>query len=106
MRIAIVCVFILGLLSSAFVAVQSYIKNSIAQGLRVERCETTMLKQNEEIAKNEVEKEKINSYNKNAKEQEEKTLIKYKVIKQKDTSCEARLKEIEHAITTFYHNPP
>lgn len=90
--VAIVIALVLGM-------IEGYIHIRIKDGVQSELEHQMLKKQNEEIAKKALDTKK---YISTQKEQTQKSIIKYKTIYTKDTSCEGKLKEIGNAMDLYF----
>ena len=109
---AVIAILALVLLGAAGWGIHKYIQTAIENGLA--SCHFAGKIQNETIKQNAIDKDKIKTYNANAKEQKNEVAQKYITepkVKSSDKcqNCEAKLKDILNAIHIFYstaHNRP
>lgn len=106
MKWVAIIVFGLSIIFSLIFGIKAYIQHAIEAESSKAICESALTNQNEAIKKEALDKAKLEQYNKEATKQEKEVIVKYNTIKLKDASCEAKLKEIQHALSIFYTNPP
>lgn len=106
MKWVTIIIFGLSVIFSLIFGIKAYVKHAILTGSSKVICESTLTNQNEAIQKEALDKAKLEQYNKEAIKQEREVIVKYNTIKLRDVSCEAKLKEIQHALSIFYTNPP
>ncbi|PAF53239.1 hypothetical protein BKH42_06845 [Helicobacter sp. 13S00482-2] len=86
----------------AFALLQGYIHYKITSGVQAELAKELLKTQNDAIAKKALD---TKNYTDVIAKTQEKIITKYKTIKLKDETCEAKLKGLKDAMDSYFNTP-